>query len=499
MARRAAPRAGLQARRARARAAHGTPTVARATPSACACAACATTRGAVEPGDLFVARARRAAPTARASWPTRWRAARRPSWPRAGRSSADVARACPVLVVDDPAAALGLRRRRRLRAPTFALEVVGITGTNGKTTTAHLVRAADRRRARRPRCGILGHASATASATGAPPAEHTTPEADELARIVAAMRARGATHVAMEVSSHALELGRVRAVRFRVAAFTNLTQDHLDFHGSMEAYAAAKARLFTELGAGGGRAQRRRRLRPRARRSRAKAPLVPRERAASGEPTPADIAPRRGRASTRRGIALDGRARRRATVVHPLAPRRRAQPREPASLALGIAARARARPRRARPRRSRARAGAPGRLERCDAPGRRRDGARRLRPHPRRARAGARRRAAPWRAGACGASSAAAATGTRPSAAPMGEAVAPARRRGHRHQRQPAHRGPRGHRRRRRRRASARPARSRSSSSTAGRAIDLAVRSASAATWSWSPARATRTIRSWAP
>jgi UDP-N-acetylmuramoyl-L-alanyl-D-glutamate--2,6-diaminopimelate ligase len=68
---------------------------------------------------------------------------------------------------------------------------------------------------------------------------------------MATMRARGATHVAMEVSSHALELGRVRAVRFRVAALTNLTQDHLDFHGSMEAYAAAKARLFTELGPGG--------------------------------------------------------------------------------------------------------------------------------------------------------------------------------------------------------------------------------------------------------
>jgi UDP-N-acetylmuramoyl-L-alanyl-D-glutamate--2,6-diaminopimelate ligase len=83
------------------------------------------------------------------------------------------------------------------------------------------------------------------------PAEHTTPEADEVARTMAAMRARGATHVAMEVSSHALELGRVRAVRFRVAAFTNLTQDHLDFHGSMSAYAAAKARLFTELGPAG--------------------------------------------------------------------------------------------------------------------------------------------------------------------------------------------------------------------------------------------------------
>jgi UDP-N-acetylmuramoyl-L-alanyl-D-glutamate--2,6-diaminopimelate ligase len=66
-----------------------------------------------------------------------------------------------------------------------------------------------------------------------------------------AMRALGATYVAMEVSSHALELGRVQAIRFRAAALTNLTQDHLDFHGSMAGYAAAKARLFTELGPGG--------------------------------------------------------------------------------------------------------------------------------------------------------------------------------------------------------------------------------------------------------
>jgi UDP-N-acetylmuramoyl-L-alanyl-D-glutamate--2,6-diaminopimelate ligase len=67
---------------------------------------------------------------------------------------------------------------------------------------------------------------------------------------MAAMRARGATHLAMEVSSHALALGRARAIRFRVAALTNLTQDHLDFHGSMREYAEAKARLFTELGPG---------------------------------------------------------------------------------------------------------------------------------------------------------------------------------------------------------------------------------------------------------
>jgi UDP-N-acetylmuramoyl-L-alanyl-D-glutamate--2,6-diaminopimelate ligase len=126
---------------------------------------------------------------------------------------------------------------------------VGITGTNGKMTTTHLVRAAVDGALGRSSCGVLGTVGHSFGGWYAD-AEHTTPEADDVARTMAEMRARGATHVAMEVSSHALTLGRVRAVRFRVAAFTNLTQDHLDFHGSMAEYAASKARLFTELGPG---------------------------------------------------------------------------------------------------------------------------------------------------------------------------------------------------------------------------------------------------------
>jgi UDP-N-acetylmuramoyl-L-alanyl-D-glutamate--2,6-diaminopimelate ligase len=78
-------------------------------------------------------------------------------------------------------------------------------------------------------------------------APNTTPEADDIARIASEMLSRGATHLVMEVSSHALAQARVDAVRFRVAAFTNLTQDHLDFHGDMRAYGLAKARLFFEL------------------------------------------------------------------------------------------------------------------------------------------------------------------------------------------------------------------------------------------------------------
>src|SRR5262249_46529859 len=128
-------------------------------------------------------------------------------------------------------------------------DVVGITGTNGKTTTTHLVRAAVDGAFGKPLCGIIGtigHSFAGRTIEAA----HTTPEADELARVMAVMRKRGATHVAMEVSSIALVQGRVKAVRFRVAAFSNLTQDHLDFHGSMDAYAAAKMELFTTCAPG---------------------------------------------------------------------------------------------------------------------------------------------------------------------------------------------------------------------------------------------------------
>ncbi len=131
--------------------------------------------------------------------------------------------------------------------PTFALDVVGVTGTNGKTTTTHLVKAAvEAASGRAGIIGTLGYRFADIDLT----ASHTSPEADEIARVAAAMRARGATHLAMEVSSIALDARRVEAVRFRVAAFLNLTQDHLDYHGSMEAYAAAKARLFFDLSPG---------------------------------------------------------------------------------------------------------------------------------------------------------------------------------------------------------------------------------------------------------
>ncbi|WP_394826413.1 UDP-N-acetylmuramoyl-L-alanyl-D-glutamate--2,6-diaminopimelate ligase [Pendulispora albinea] len=207
----------------------------------------------VEPGDLFVARhgahadGTRFIPQAEERGAAAIMVERRHVDADAG-SIANV----PHILVDDAADALAFASAAVYGHPTFTLDVVGITGTNGKTTTSHLVRAAIDGvcgREGQPACGMIGTVGHIFGDTKIV-AEHTTPEADELARVMAGMRRMGATYVAMEVSSVALSLGRVRAVRFRVAAFTNFTQDHLDFHGTMEAYAAAKESLFLEMGPG---------------------------------------------------------------------------------------------------------------------------------------------------------------------------------------------------------------------------------------------------------
>jgi UDP-N-acetylmuramoyl-L-alanyl-D-glutamate--2,6-diaminopimelate ligase len=135
----------------------------------------------------------------------------------------------------------GLIADRFFGAPSQALTMAGITGTNGKTTCAWLLAQA-LQFCGRPAAymGTLGF--------GRPPAltatEHTTSDAVTVQRHLAALRNLGAECVSMEVSSHAIDQDRVAAVRFNTAAFTNLTRDHLDYHGTMEAYGAAKARLF---------------------------------------------------------------------------------------------------------------------------------------------------------------------------------------------------------------------------------------------------------------
>ncbi len=127
--------------------------------------------------------------------------------------------------------------------PTAQLRVVGITGTNGKTTTAYLVRAL--LQAAGEQCGLLGTVKSVIGGQERP-VVRTTPEAIELQRDFREMLEGGDRACAMEVSSHALELGRADAITFAGAVFTNLTQDHLDFHETMEDYFLAKRRLFAD-------------------------------------------------------------------------------------------------------------------------------------------------------------------------------------------------------------------------------------------------------------
>lgn len=151
--------------------------------------------------------------------------------------------AVPVLVADDPRSVLGDVAALVHGRPAEAMTTVGITGTNGKTTVAFLVDAG--LRASGLSTGLLGTVL-TRVGDLVLPSVRTTPEAPDLQALLAVMRERGAGAVTMEVSSHALELGRVDGVVFDVAVFTNLSQDHLDFHPSMQAYEAAKAQLFTD-------------------------------------------------------------------------------------------------------------------------------------------------------------------------------------------------------------------------------------------------------------
>lgn len=151
----------------------------------------------------------------------------------------------PEVQVESARAAMGPIASRFYGEPTERLNVLGVTGTNGKTTTAYLVRALIE--ATGERCGLLGTIKSVIAGEKRA-AVRTTPEALDLQADFRAMLDGGEDACAMEVSSHALALGRTDGIRFAAAIFTNLTQDHLDFHNTMEDYFQAKRLLFAPAG-----------------------------------------------------------------------------------------------------------------------------------------------------------------------------------------------------------------------------------------------------------
>lgn len=193
----------------------------------------------VRPGDLFLAtRGRRchgleflpavqAAGAAAVAWEP----------PYAGPVEADGP--LPVLAVEALSRQQGLIADRFYGEPARHLRLIGITGTDGKTSCAHFIAQS------LDDCGLLGTLGYGAYGRLAK-LQHTTPDTLTLRRCLAELRAQGLRAAVMEVSSHALDQGRVTGLDFRVAVLTNLTRDHLDYHGSLDAYAAAKERLFLE-------------------------------------------------------------------------------------------------------------------------------------------------------------------------------------------------------------------------------------------------------------
>lgn len=147
----------------------------------------------------------------------------------------------PRLIVEDPAVVLGPVAAAVHGDPGAGLSLIGVTGTNGKTTTTHLLDAALRALGRTT--GLIGTVQ-TRVGPRARPSRMTTPDAPDLQALLAAMRDEGVDVVSMECSSHALDQHRLGGLVFDVVAFTNLSREHLDYHGSMEDYYAAKARLF---------------------------------------------------------------------------------------------------------------------------------------------------------------------------------------------------------------------------------------------------------------
>ncbi len=157
----------------------------------------------------------------------------------------------PWLQVKDARRALALLSAAVLGDPARSLELIGVTGTNGKTTTTYLVDAA--LRAAGHKVGLVGTVQHRIGDRLAD-ATRTTPESSDLQAMFREMVDAGCSHAVLEVSSHSLALQRVAGCEFRVAVFTNLTRDHLDFHGDMETYFQAKRKLFSDLLRSDGRA-----------------------------------------------------------------------------------------------------------------------------------------------------------------------------------------------------------------------------------------------------
>ena len=195
----------------------------------------------VEPGDLFVARSGGKVSGAQFAQAAVERGA---AALIVERGAPLPTLAVPMIEVADARRSLALAAEAVYGNPSRQISLIGITGTNGKTTTSWLVERALVGAGKKPaRLGTVGFAFDGQTVDSA----LTTPEADDISRYAARVRDAGGTHLVMEVSSIALSLERVRGLHFQVAAFSNLTQDHLDFHGSFAEYGETKAQLFTDL------------------------------------------------------------------------------------------------------------------------------------------------------------------------------------------------------------------------------------------------------------
>jgi UDP-N-acetylmuramoyl-L-alanyl-D-glutamate--2,6-diaminopimelate ligase len=193
----------------------------------------------VQPGDLFIAR-----PGGKSDGLSFLADAARRGAVAAVATQAPADAPLPVIAVTDPARAGSVLANAFRNHPSRSIKVLAVTGTNGKTTTAYLVRHLLARAGHK--CGMIGTVEIDDGRVQTE-AAMTTPGSIEVADLLGAMRDNGCKACAIETSSHALDQQRVAGVSFAGAGFTNLTQDHLDYHQTMEAYGQAKARLFTGL------------------------------------------------------------------------------------------------------------------------------------------------------------------------------------------------------------------------------------------------------------